>query len=183
MAAYGPDLDEGLPKRSVLRTVVAAALATQPARGSVTQPLNRDGNLGRRLIQRSRWHSAPDVTAGRTASRLSARLHDQRMNARSRRWTATVRRRPISRCRTAGCAGRARPLSRGIPHLAPAHRLLRSRSCCPAGVIPKAVSRLRDALAGTGHTIGVGPSERSRVFGSQPRSVEPYETRSCFAMN
>jgi type IV pilus biogenesis protein CpaD/CtpE len=69
MAAYGPDLDEGLPMRSVLHTVVTAALATQPARGSVTQPHNRDGNLGRRLIQRSRWHSAPDVTAGRTASR------------------------------------------------------------------------------------------------------------------
>ena len=70
MTAYGPDLDEGLPIRSVLRTVVAAAaLATQPALGSVTQPHNRDGNLGRRLIQRSRWHTAPDVTAGRTASR------------------------------------------------------------------------------------------------------------------
>jgi hypothetical protein len=51
MAAYGPDLDEGLPMRSVLRTVVtAAALATQPARGSVTQPHNRDRILGRRLI-------------------------------------------------------------------------------------------------------------------------------------
>jgi hypothetical protein len=36
MAAYGPDLDEGLPMRSVLRTVAAAAVATQPARGSVT---------------------------------------------------------------------------------------------------------------------------------------------------
>jgi hypothetical protein len=61
--------------RSVLRTVVtAAALATQPARGSVTQPHNRDGNLGRRLIQRSRSHTAPDVTAGRTASRLMRML-------------------------------------------------------------------------------------------------------------
>jgi len=46
--------------RSVLHTVVtAAALATQPARGSVTQPHNRDGILRRRLIQRSRWHTAP----------------------------------------------------------------------------------------------------------------------------
>ena len=54
MAAYGPDLDKGLTMRSVLPTVVTAALATQPARGSVTQPHNRDGNLGRRLIQRSR---------------------------------------------------------------------------------------------------------------------------------
>jgi len=46
--------------RSFLHTVVtAAALATQPARGSVTQPHNRDGILRRRLIQRSRWHTAP----------------------------------------------------------------------------------------------------------------------------
>ena len=52
MAAYGPDLDEGLPTRSVLRTIVTAALDTASPR-NVTQPHNRDGILGRRLIQHS----------------------------------------------------------------------------------------------------------------------------------
>lgn len=56
--------------RSVLRTAVTvAARATQPARGSVTQPHNRDDILGRRWIRRTRWDTALYVTAGRTASR------------------------------------------------------------------------------------------------------------------
>ena len=71
--------------RSVLHTVVtAAAPATQPARGNVTQPHNRDGNLGRRLIQRSRWHTAPDVTAGRTASRHRTSVITRSAAARDR---------------------------------------------------------------------------------------------------
>jgi hypothetical protein len=104
MASYGPDLDEGLPKRSVLRTVAAAALATQPARGSVTQPHNRDGNLGRPLIQRSRWHTATDVTAGHTASQqrhasraqcgMRARSRDRRHGRASRPGLPPVARRP-----------------------------------------------------------------------------------------